>query len=668
MNQSKALENPIFIVGCPRSGTTLLQRMLDAHPEVAIAPETHFMQYFWNHRSSFGNLQEDENFRHLLNQLIAIPEFGEMGINTNQFVEIAWQKERTYQSLFEQLLQEFKTIKNVSVVGEKTPNHILFLTPLKEFFPKARFINIIRDPRGVVNSWRSVPWSSGKITQDAQRWRGHVVQALNCPQSLQSSLFTIFYETLLREPEKKLRSICHFLELEYSPIMLNYYQNSGDINLEREPWKKQSLNPIDLDRLNRWKNELSSQQIKDIEAVTWWEMKQLGYQGITPITQLVPAVMTQKGQQAWKRFFSKKQTDSAENNEGQKVVFISTWQSNPYKKLLATHLEEKGATVKEYRCKSVFFLPLALKDGQPDIVHFHTLERWLYSSNERYRKLKAFFFLKQINFLKGKGTKIVWTVHELHKKVGSIDEKIIDQQLARLGEYFDGIIAHSDSTKTEIIEILGEQKTVKVIPHGNYIGSYPNTISKSVARQKLNLSPSSIVFLVFGGLYRYKGVLEAIEAFQKVTMNQPTDLVIAGNPNETGLREEISSRITNCSTIHFIPERIPDEEIQIYFNACDCVLLPYQTFTTSGIALLAMSFARSCIAPRQGFFGDTLDDSGAILYENDEEQGLLKAMKKALENPEKLTQMGQYNLHLAQEWSWDWVAEQTLQVYFPSVR
>ena len=88
------LNNPIFIIGCPRSGTTLLQRMLDAHPEIAIAPETHFMQYFWQRRVEYGDLNQDDNFQQLLAQITTSPEFAETGINEHYFRQVAWDNER----------------------------------------------------------------------------------------------------------------------------------------------------------------------------------------------------------------------------------------------------------------------------------------------------------------------------------------------------------------------------------------------------------------------------------------------------------------------------------------------------------------------------------------------------------------------------------------------
>ena len=78
--------------------------------------------------------------------------------------------------------------------------------------------------------------------------------------------------------------------------------------------------------------------------------------------------------------------------------------------------------------------------------------------------------------------------------------------------------------------------------------------------------------------------------------------------------EIINTEVESVDNILLVAARIADPEIQIYMNACDCVIMPYKTFTTSGVAVLAMSFGRVCIAPNVGFFADILDSENAYLY------------------------------------------------------
>src|SRR5216684_329671 len=77
--------NPfVFIVGCPRSGTTLLQRLLDAHPQVAVTPETHWIPRWYEKKIDKGITPEGRVTRKLVRKLLAFPRFGELGINRDE--------------------------------------------------------------------------------------------------------------------------------------------------------------------------------------------------------------------------------------------------------------------------------------------------------------------------------------------------------------------------------------------------------------------------------------------------------------------------------------------------------------------------------------------------------------------------------------------------------
>jgi hypothetical protein len=279
-NYSKPIRFPVFIVGCPRSGTTLLQHILDAHPDVAIAPETHFIRNFYLKQKLYGDLSQDTNYYQLIDDIIALPVFLEMKLNAGNFREAAKQIERSYAAIFSLILQQFAYDKNARIIGEKTPNHLLYMPTLEKFFPNARFIHIIRDPRAVVNSWRNVPWSNGSVIKDAAVWHRYMRTARLSPPA-KSSLFTLHYEQLILEPKTSLVSICNFLGLPFDREMLLYHSlpsSSQTLNTVREPWKSQAIQPISQKTLDLWQKSLSNSEIAEIEAVVWSEMKLLGYQ------------------------------------------------------------------------------------------------------------------------------------------------------------------------------------------------------------------------------------------------------------------------------------------------------------------------------------------------------------------------------------------------------
>ncbi|EKU97437.1 sulfotransferase domain protein [Leptolyngbya sp. PCC 7375] len=280
MENSKQMQtlNSIFLVGCPRSGTTLLQQMLDAHPDVAIAPETHFIRNFWLKREQYGDLAEDSNYQALLNAIADIPEFAEMELDLSTFQDAAQKLDRSYAVLFNLLLDQFRQDRNTQIVGEKTPNHLLYMQILQTFFPNARFIHIVRDPRAVVNSWKTVPWSTGSIAGDAEVWRRYMATARQSPPD-NGAIFTLYYEQLISTSEDCLKKLCNFLELSFDASMLDYYTHqSKRVNVNREPWKGNAVRPVSSKSLTRWQRELSTAEIATIESVAGSEMCQLGYE------------------------------------------------------------------------------------------------------------------------------------------------------------------------------------------------------------------------------------------------------------------------------------------------------------------------------------------------------------------------------------------------------
>jgi hypothetical protein len=268
---------PVFIVGCPRSGTTLLQRLLDAHSHVAIAPETHFIRRLWLDRSKRGDLNEDVVFEYLVGEVLALPEVLDMRLDRDAFRESARQIDRTYSALFALLLCQYAKGRHATVVGEKTPNHLLYMDILHGFFPAARFIHIVRDPRAVVNSWRTVPWSTGSIQGDTRVWARYIRTARS--QGLPAgSVMTLTYEALISKPESTLRRICTFLQLPFEPGMLLFYEKASDtVDVTREPWKADTSRRLSDQAISGWRDTLSGDDVQTVERLAWREMLIFGY-------------------------------------------------------------------------------------------------------------------------------------------------------------------------------------------------------------------------------------------------------------------------------------------------------------------------------------------------------------------------------------------------------
>jgi len=174
---------------------------------------------------------------------------------------------------------------------------------------------------------------------------------------------------------------------------------------------------------------------------------------------------------------------------------------------------------------------------------------------------------------------------------------------------------HCDSAREIVFQQLHLNKrcsqNVSVIQHGSYVEHYENKISRFESREKLKLRQNDIVFLFFGIIRPYKGIQKLIKVIKKLSEDNRVKLVIAGKPINEDILYEIKKEIGSKKCIQCHLRYVSDCEIQTFMNAADAVVLPYNEFLTSGVALLAMSFGKALIVPKKGCNID-LDPEGTI--------------------------------------------------------
>jgi beta-1,4-mannosyltransferase len=343
-----------------------------------------------------------------------------------------------------------------------------------------------------------------------------------------------------------------------------------------------------------------------------------------------------------------------------RVAFVPVWAENPYHAELEKALRSLG--IKVLRPQSLKSLCRAYRTGveKVDLVHVHGLPQFGWSLIA-LRGYVAFY--QRLVWLRIKGVRLVWTMHNLdnhesqHRGIESLVARYFAPQM-------ESIIVHGKSAK-QIVESRWNQRTgipVHVIPHGHYIGSYKNQISAEAARAHFGFSASNLVFLFLGKIRPYKGVVGMVNAFRLHT-EPSARLIIAGMPMNQEICSEVAHSIEGDSRIRFLPGHVADDDIQLYMNACDVVVLPYRRILTSGVAVLAMSFGKPCIAPRAGCVTDMLEEKGAIFFDPTVSGDLERALRNAIDFRHRLREMGLYNLRRAAVWDWESIGLSTAAVY-----
>ena len=350
-----------------------------------------------------------------------------------------------------------------------------------------------------------------------------------------------------------------------------------------------------------------------------------------------------------------------------RIIHIPAYQ-DPYQRSLLGNLKKLGCDVRYGILKQFFsvidisLLFNVIRNFKVDIIHLHWQHPFLLGKSKFGTIVKSFLFIIQLVVIKIIGVKFIWTVHNL-KNHENYHKKLELFFTGKIAGYADKIIAHCEASKRDVIRkfnVPGHK--IEVIPHGGFVDTFPNSTPRKEARNRLNLSSTDLTFFFLGLIRQYKGVLELIESFRKLD-SSCAKLIIAGKPKTEQLMKLIRNKAQGDGNIRLIFRPIPKNEVQIYMNAADIMVLPYRDILNSGSVILGMSFGKAIITPYLGCMPEVLNSSGSFLYDPGEQDGLLNAMKRAMDAKARLLEMGNYNLSLAKKLDWRDIAVSTYGVY-----
>ena len=237
-------------------------------------------------------------------------------------------------------------------------------------------------------------------------------------------------------------------------------------------------------------------------------------------------------------------------------------------------------------------------------------------------------FLVFVLALRLRGARIVWTAHNLYPHDGGRAE------LAhRVGRYivvrlasFVGVHGQGSAARVQHEFGVAPSKLV-LLEHGNWVGFYANTVTRQFARARLNVPQDAFVFLFIGMCKPYKNLEYLLRSH--ALMQDDSLLWIVGQFQSKAYYAQVTQAAllaaADRSTIR--NEFVAPDDLQLYLNACDAVVLAYQEILTSGAAMLAFSFGRPVVAPRLGTLEELVTDDCGVLYDPRSETALTTAMR-----------------------------------------
>jgi hypothetical protein len=288
--------NPyLFIVGCARSGTTLLQRVLNAHPQLAIIHETHWIPVFF--RDRIGLTPEGLATPELIPALLAHERFRKrftkVGIGREELERLLEPGAPvSFAGFVSGLFDLYGRLQGKPLVGDKTPRYVQNVPVLHGLWPKARFIHLIRDGRDVCLSainWkeraavlanRFSTWGPHPVTTAAVWWKWRVRLGREAGETLGPRLYTeLRYEALVARPAEECARLCGFLGIPYDDAMLLFHE--GRTRDDPALSAKRSWRPI-TPGLRDWRTQMSPEDQERFEAAAGDLLDELGYPRAVP--------------------------------------------------------------------------------------------------------------------------------------------------------------------------------------------------------------------------------------------------------------------------------------------------------------------------------------------------------------------------------------------------
>lgn len=279
---------PVFIVGAPRSGTTMLQYRLRNHPRISLPTgESHFIVSLYREQEKYVGLDRPQGIRQVLLAMLAQNRsFLETDLHGLHFDvdtladELHAEGRDTLPAIVSGLFEKNARGEGKVRWGDKTPYYVMHIPKLLEWFPDAQIVHLIRDGRDVALSLfgRQHDFHVYNAYFAAEYWESYVERGRALGGALSSDQYLeLRYEDLLARPEDTMRQLCAFLGEAYSEALFEVASAGG-------PASKTPLvhKPLQADNAGKWRSRMTAPQIRAFEGVAGKTLRELGYELATP--------------------------------------------------------------------------------------------------------------------------------------------------------------------------------------------------------------------------------------------------------------------------------------------------------------------------------------------------------------------------------------------------
>jgi glycosyltransferase involved in cell wall biosynthesis len=325
------------------------------------------------------------------------------------------------------------------------------------------------------------------------------------------------------------------------------------------------------------------------------------------------------------------------------VVLPDAGPENPFQYELVRYLRQQGMAVtigKKYSLGSTF---RAIQQQHPQVIYYDWVHSFILGKSWLWSWVKSLVFILEILYTRFfYGAKIIHTLHNLQNHGGlwlGLERVVYGFFLRNCTQ----IRVYSEETrKTAIRRFKLKPERIKVIQDLPYHLYYENKIGKSENRKRLNLNEKDFVYLFFGELKPYKGLDNLLKMYAEIA--QPNDrLIIAGKSYDPAYFTTIKQMADAIPSVTLYHRFIEDNEVQVFFNAADVVVLPFVRIDHSGSVDLAMSFQKPVVTLQTPAMMKLLGHQSELLFGLPEELGLCLKNAKLIDGEV----VGQQNFKIA---------------------
>ena len=294
------MTNPfLFVLGCQRSGTTLLQHILDSHPQTAIMQEAGWFGTWYERR--IGITAEGFVTADLIPSILRTSKNIDLGVSAAELSELIGNgRQIPYERFISAIFDRFGLARKKHLVGSKNPDYLRHLNSLHQLWPHAKFVHIIRDGRDVClcasDRWKGTGfqgfpfllyespdrvfdhWKEDPVITTALWWEWNVSLGREFGRSLGPAMYyELRYEHLVTRPKDECLALCQFLEIPFDDAMLRHQDNFKPRSGPNGAILHARVGLPITSGLRDWRTEMPAEELGRFEAASGTFLEELSY-------------------------------------------------------------------------------------------------------------------------------------------------------------------------------------------------------------------------------------------------------------------------------------------------------------------------------------------------------------------------------------------------------